>query len=438
MKKCTKCGKTFDDDAVFCTSCGERLVSGNACPRCGNIISEDDAFCGHCGYNLKQGNKCSKCGAEIKEGNRFCSKCGEPINDNQYIAKGYTKEKKAVSRKPNVRNIFNYVLVSIFFLVTIIAFIGFFGDIVTLKGFGEKESVSISYFFGEGAEQIKSLDGFYKFDVYYSFRVIFFVIYNIFYFGGFVGFLVVLGFGLTKGIFCLVRNELFPKKYFLSLIFCVLPYVMLTTYMMSLSTNISLKYVLGWGTALLAASIIICAICFVCTSVLDSIKEKKNVVASSLFYSTLILIVFMALYGITKNISIRQNGVSLTTSPFIIFSSILLNVSVNGADSYNEAIVMGSFSFVFSLIPLAFLPLSMGMISIEKKVYKIITIALLTIVLVFSIVSSVLGSSSLLYGLTKQELANTYAGLGAGGTISLIFALLGIGSLIGSLVLQKE
>ena len=53
MKKCNKCGKRFDDDSLFCSQCGEKLVEINECPKCGSQVSPKDAFCSHCGFDLK-------------------------------------------------------------------------------------------------------------------------------------------------------------------------------------------------------------------------------------------------------------------------------------------------------------------------------------------------------------------------------------------------
>lgn len=60
MKTCPKCGNQLQDDAKFCSSCGENqeqntLPSENPlrfCPQCGKTVSSNMKFCDKCGYNL--------------------------------------------------------------------------------------------------------------------------------------------------------------------------------------------------------------------------------------------------------------------------------------------------------------------------------------------------------------------------------------------------
>lgn len=52
MKICPNCRTEQPDEAVFCPTCGKKLVVADACPECGKPISRDAAYCPHCGHNL--------------------------------------------------------------------------------------------------------------------------------------------------------------------------------------------------------------------------------------------------------------------------------------------------------------------------------------------------------------------------------------------------
>lgn len=52
MKYCIYCGVELADDAVVCTSCGEKQPSLHFCCHCGAEIEEGDAFCSSCGKSL--------------------------------------------------------------------------------------------------------------------------------------------------------------------------------------------------------------------------------------------------------------------------------------------------------------------------------------------------------------------------------------------------
>ena len=61
LKKCPECGVDISSDALFCPSCGERVI------RTSNPVSTDDM------------RVCPSCGSEIKERQRFCNYCGAPL-----------------------------------------------------------------------------------------------------------------------------------------------------------------------------------------------------------------------------------------------------------------------------------------------------------------------------------------------------------------------
>jgi rRNA maturation endonuclease Nob1 len=48
-RACGTCGPRPEPDAIFCSSCGRRLVSGSACERCGAALAPDSRYCESCG-----------------------------------------------------------------------------------------------------------------------------------------------------------------------------------------------------------------------------------------------------------------------------------------------------------------------------------------------------------------------------------------------------
>lgn len=50
-----------------------------ACPACGPRPEPDAVFCSSCGQRLQQGGACAGCGAELGPGSRFCAHCGTGV-----------------------------------------------------------------------------------------------------------------------------------------------------------------------------------------------------------------------------------------------------------------------------------------------------------------------------------------------------------------------
>ena len=100
MKLCPKCEATYDDEVVFCRKCGTKLVDHNVCPYCGKPISTEDVFCGACGHRLKE----------------------EPHPET-------APEAKTETTKYNGSRVFQIIFASLFFVVAILAIVGFFGEL---------------------------------------------------------------------------------------------------------------------------------------------------------------------------------------------------------------------------------------------------------------------------------------------------------------------
>jgi hypothetical protein len=50
-----------------------------SCPACGPRPEPDAVFCSTCGQRLQQGGACAGCGASLGPGSRFCERCGTGV-----------------------------------------------------------------------------------------------------------------------------------------------------------------------------------------------------------------------------------------------------------------------------------------------------------------------------------------------------------------------
>ncbi|HET9726508.1 MAG TPA: zinc ribbon domain-containing protein [Gemmatimonadales bacterium] len=49
---CSECGPRPETDAVFCSTCGQRLREGGACAGCGAALGAGSRFCAQCGAGV--------------------------------------------------------------------------------------------------------------------------------------------------------------------------------------------------------------------------------------------------------------------------------------------------------------------------------------------------------------------------------------------------
>lgn len=91
---CNKCGKTINDDSVFCEYCGNKI----------EIKKEE---------KKKDGGFCRYCGAQISDGMQFCYKCGKPVSKGSNKEVNYTFKSGAGSIHIEKRGAFNSIANSI-------------------------------------------------------------------------------------------------------------------------------------------------------------------------------------------------------------------------------------------------------------------------------------------------------------------------------------
>ena len=107
--KCTTCGASIPENALFCTVCGAKVQPqqqpkpkqtspAQTCRQCGAVIPEGNLFCTACGAKAqpqqqprpaavpRPGKACPVCGKPVAEGYTFCISCGTPLNEKAQAA----------------------------------------------------------------------------------------------------------------------------------------------------------------------------------------------------------------------------------------------------------------------------------------------------------------------------------------------------------------
>ena len=89
--KCNKCGFENNDNAKFCSWCGEKFEAleekneENKCNVCGSVNTKDAKFCSVCGSQLSpkvlnEENKCYICGNVNANDAKYCAVCGSQMS----------------------------------------------------------------------------------------------------------------------------------------------------------------------------------------------------------------------------------------------------------------------------------------------------------------------------------------------------------------------
>lgn len=103
MKRCTKCGKEMQDEAIFCPNCGSR-TSAPATDK-----KESDCFAPQTKY-------CSTCGAELRAEAVVCTACGCAQNNSQPSA-NVKREKSGLRTAAKIFMIISCVFQIFLFLI---------------------------------------------------------------------------------------------------------------------------------------------------------------------------------------------------------------------------------------------------------------------------------------------------------------------------------
>ena len=403
MKLCPKCEATYDDEVVFCRKCGTKLVDHNVCPYCGKPISTEDVFCGACGHRLKE----------------------EPHSET-------TPEAKTEARKYNGSRILQIIFASLFFVVALLGVLGFFGDMISLNALGEKASVSISYFFGDGAAQIEQIGTQYPQSDYVNIELAFFIIYNILYFGGLAATLVTVGFGIYKAIIAIIKKQDLNKKFFLFVVLFNLPYLMMTLYQAGSSTSVNVRSGFGWGTSILLAADIISILCYAAITIYSTPKTTKAIASKSLVLFSMFLMFFTAVYGSTNHVAVANSSIvsiKYEASMYYHVTSYFKEFYYANYEMPND-IQMLLVSFGFSLVTFVLSYISILYLSDNKKPNRILAIIICGLTFVFALLTGILGVEGV-------KTPTTLVTIGGGVITSMVLSVLSIAPVAVSLGLKE-
>ncbi|MBQ9365076.1 MAG: zinc ribbon domain-containing protein [Schwartzia sp.] len=104
MKCCEECGKTYDNQAQYCSLCGKPLTSKNL-------------------PTVIQTKFCGQCGAKIEAESTACPSCGAILEDNQPIIQDIEKSQKHTEEKmsllKNIVKLFIGILLIILFWLVV-------------------------------------------------------------------------------------------------------------------------------------------------------------------------------------------------------------------------------------------------------------------------------------------------------------------------------
>lgn len=81
MKKCPKCGQLLEDNQLFCSQCGTRVIVKKRCASCGAELEDDLNFCPLCGQKIQKIRYCTQCGTKAEGDMAYCSSCGAKLDE---------------------------------------------------------------------------------------------------------------------------------------------------------------------------------------------------------------------------------------------------------------------------------------------------------------------------------------------------------------------
>lgn len=436
MKKCLKCNKDFDDDSLFCPECGEMLVSNDTCPNCHKEVKLGDKFCRHCGRKIERIRVCSECGKEVDDETVFCPKCGSKIPDDGFIrnSKSISRQSSSAEQKSLSSHV-TYIFTAIFGILAVLLIVGMFGNILKANTLGFSSEQSIKYFFGDGAKALESIKESYKYNEYYTFIVIEFVLDNIFYFGGLVGLITSIVFMVINLVrACSLKEEIKHAPLY-GMAISVLPYLFIIAYQNFATANyisIPISVTFGWGTTMLVVAVLCLLFFILAHSFLSSNKNTKGVIASIIRGLTPIAIASIVIFGMSLVLSYSNSSEGVTESYQINAAyyprSVLMSFSSEAIDSLPSSgitAIIGYFMLLFSSLLMIS---SLYLIGRKSNVASLIFFGLSYVIF---IVASILCYSG------AKEIAKNMT-MGPSAIATYILGVVVIAGLIGNLVLSKK
>lgn len=467
MKKCINCGIEYNDETHFCTKCGEPLLAENACPKCGKSVSIEDTYCGNCGHKIEKEFKCEKCNASLGENAKFCPECGTKVEHPIVSIKQTSKTK---SNKVSSNNLMNKIVFLAFsgtmILLFVLMLVGCFGDIFTVYEtpknagitslLGTNSKISIDYFFGKAAENIKTSTENMKYPEYKIFSIVMLVFEYICWIGAIafaISGIVYASIKLYKGY---QKNDYsLNNKFYVISALGGLPYLFIFAIQNSMSFHLVYSTSLasennvydvglsfGWGTTMLLISIIVAVCLLALQRIMQAIAERNNIGRTSVASAVSIAFFVVLILSIGKVVGLDYSSTSTSlTGSLSVFSIFTTYLAQYSSDVIKEIPKEAYLCFVGSMIVLS--SYLVGSLLIEYFLRKpeniIFSIVFGTLLIALTITGSVLTyqgakESSLfsyLLGSSSEKQIFTYSAFGI--VLPIVTAL----SVIGSVATQK-
>ena len=342
MKKCPKCGLTFDDNTNFCPACGERLVKEEPkCPSCGAPISEGDKFCKNCGARLEAAPKAEE-PQKVEEAPKEEPQpepvkeepapvvvpapveeepveeeapleeqsVEEPIEEEEKVEEvpSPVEEAPKEEAKPNKGVlIVNMIAAGLCLLAALFLVIGMFGPVFSARGTGQYTAYAFKYFFKDKPDTLRQIrDLNLPRSTYYSFELSQFVLECVLFFGGLIGCLVCTIIGIVKNIMALTKKQEPNIDLLLTAGSLRLLIIFLFAAKFATESNVSGAYIdtdFGWGGGLTVAALAVCLTAALGRNIFGAISKKENLPSTIVRSATTIfafVIAFAAFAPLTK------------------------------------------------------------------------------------------------------------------------------------------
>lgn len=467
MKKCMKCGIEYDDEARFCSKCGEPLQADNVCQKCGKPVKVEDVFCKNCGHKIEKEYRCEKCNVVLNENTKFCSECGTKVENPIVSIKQKSKDNLGKTSSNSLMNkIVFFTFGGAMILLFVLMLVGCFGDIFAIYEsprnaglvslLGTDSKISIDYFFGKAVENIKTSTENMKYPEYKIFLIIMLII-EYFCWIGAIAFavygIVYASIKLYKGY---QKNDysINNKVYVISAL-GGLPYLFIFAIQNSAVFHLhyssssgvgdsayEISSSFGWGTMMILISIIIAVCLLAIQRVMQAIAERNNIVRVSIVSAISIVLFIVLVISIGKVVGLDYFSTSVSfkgsMTVYTMFTSCLVQYS---SDTIKEMPKEAIMCFIGSMIILS--SYLVGSLLIEHFLRKpekiIVSIILGTLLIALTISGSVLAyqgakdNSLLAYAFGSSSETQIFVYSAFGIILPIVTAL----SVAGSVVAQK-
>lgn len=375
--------------------------------------------------------KCEKCGLSYNDDVNFCPKCGEKlVEEPKEEAKPIEEAPKEETPKNNKAiKVVNIVTSAISLLALLFCLIGVFGPILNLVGDSTiGTTMDMHYFFEEYPKALEQISQ-YPRQAYYSYSMSMYIFEMVLYIGGMIGCFVVSIIATVNTIVALTKQEEPKLKLAFSAGTSMLPIILfaLARYSVRVSAGATSGYTeLGWGAGLIIASLFLIFSCMAVKKIVTSITNKSNVVPSIL-RTVAGLVLLILLFNVFGPLSIAKVNYGYTSYSMsangYIFGEIALNAysSSTSATLDSNLLNTGMVSLLFTLVGMVMLINGFKKVMDDSKAAPIVFTSLSFL---FLIVAAALSTSAFERGLNSNTFEYSFASGPIAGIILMLVMVL--------------